>query len=193
MRLARTPIRPITFLNGCVRLRAPSVRPLLALLPFVLLFVLLPLVSVGCAPRAAGEPGVDPAQARRDVLARLDAYTAAARAVDADASSAFFTRGGTLFEPGIAPIVSRDSIRAFVQSFPGVEVDSAVASADTVEVFGATALVWGTYFERLRFAGQPPSAQYGRFVMEWRLEGDGLWRIDRYYRVPLPENWRPAP
>ncbi len=151
------------------------------------------VASLACSEQAGGERAHDVAADRAEVLARLDAYTAAARAVDADASAAFFTAGGTLFEPGIPPIVSRDSIRAFVQSFPGVVVDSAVATADTVELFGTTALVWGTYFEKLRFAGQPPSAQYGRFVMEWRRENDGAWRIDRYYRVPLPENWRPAP
>lgn len=159
--------------------------------------VLLPVV-VACTEPPAEDRVTPPAmandvQSRTEVRARLDAYTAAARAVDANASASFFTTGGTLFEPGIAPIVSRDSIRAFVQSFPGVIVDSAIATADTIEVFGTTALVWGTYFERLRFAGQPPSAQYGRFVMEWRREDDGEWRIDRYYRVPLPANWKPDP
>lgn len=151
------------------------------------------VATLACAEHAGGERPHDDAAARAAVLSRLDDYTAAARAVDAEASAAFFTAGGTLFEPGIPPIVTRDSIRAFVQSFPGVVVDSAVATADTIELFGATALVWGTYFERLRFAGQPPSAQYGRFVMEWRRERDGAWRIDRYYRIPLPENWKPAP
>lgn len=135
----------------------------------------------------------DDAAARAAVLARMDAYTAAARAVDADASSAFFAAGGTLFEPGIPPIVSPDSIRAFMRSFPGVEVDSAMARADTVEVFGSTVLVWGTYFERLRFPGQPESAQHGRFVMEWRRESDDVWRIERYYRIPLPANWSATP
>ncbi len=167
------------------RLRSQATGPLIAI------GVLL-VATLACAERAGGERTTDDATARSEVLARLDAYTAAARAVDADASSAFFTAGGTLFEPGIPPIVSRDSIRAFVQSFPGVVVDSAVATADTVELFGPTALVWGTYFEKLRFAGQPPSAQYGRFVMEWRHEDDGAWRIDRYYRIPLPENWTPV-
>jgi hypothetical protein len=45
--------------------------------------------------------------------------------------------------------------------------------------------------DRLRFPGQPESAQHGRFVMEWHLESDATWRIHRYYRVPLPPNWTP--
>lgn len=152
----------------------------------------LPLL-IACAGPGGDSASGDPAQAEREVLDQLSQYTAAARAVDADGSAAFFTDQGTLFEPGIVPVVSRDSIRAFVRSFPGVIVDSAEARADTVEVFGNTAIVWGSYFERLRFPGQAPSAQHGKFVMEWRREPDGKWRIHRYYRVPLPPTWQPAP
>lgn len=137
---------------------------------------------VGEASRAA----VD-ADARAELLSRLAQYTSAARAVDAAASAAFFTAQGTLFEPGIPPIVSPDSIRAFIASFPGVIVDSAMARADTIEVHERTAYIWGSYFERLRFPGQPESAQHGRFVMQWLKEPDNMWRIHRYYRVPLPQ------
>lgn len=140
---------------------------------------------LGACARDAASPA-DDATARQQLLVRLDAYTAAARAVDAAASSSFFTDGGTLFEPGIKPIVSRDSIAAFIKSFPGVIVDSAMARADTVETHGNTAYIWGTYFEKLRFADQPPSAQHGRFVMQWVRGAGNEWRIHRYYRVPLP-------
>ena len=133
----------------------------------------------------------DATRARSEITSRLRKYTAAARAVDADASSSFFTDSGTLFEPGIPPIVTREAIADFVRSFPGVQVDSAMARADTVEVHGSSAIVWGTYFERLRFPGQPESAQHGRFVMQWLREQDGEWRINRYYRIPLPANWAP--
>jgi hypothetical protein len=67
-----------------------------------------------------------------------------------------------------------------------VRVDSAVAVADTIEVFGTTALMWGSYFERLAFPGQPLSEQHGRFVIEWVRSPAGGWLIQRYYRIPLP-------
>lgn len=130
------------------------------------------------------------AQALRDTIAmRLAGYADAARRVDAEASAAFFAPEGVLFEPGIPPIVSPDSIRAFIKSFPGVKVDSATAVADTIEIHPGMALVWGHFFEQLRFPGQPMSAQHGRFVMQWVPSPDGAWRIRHYYRVPLP----PAP
>jgi ketosteroid isomerase-like protein len=112
--------------------------------------------------------------------------------VDPRAIADFFTPSGILFEPGIFPIQGPDSIRAFVASFPGVRVDSAVSLPDTIEVFGSTALLWGSYFERLAFPGQPVSEQRGRFVIEWLRQPDGQWLIHRYFRVPLPAQAPPA-
>jgi len=71
------------------------------------------------------------------------------------------------------PIRTRDSIRAFVASFPGVRVDIATATPDTIEVYGGTAFLWGSYFERLAFPGQPVSEQL--------------------FRVPIPSLKSPAP
>ncbi|MFN0098651.1 MAG: YybH family protein [Gemmatimonadaceae bacterium] len=147
------------------------------------------LTALACTP-AADSAFADGERTAEEVRLRLARYATAAGAVDAAISASFFAPRGTLFEPGIPPIVGPDSIRAFIESFPGVEVDSAMLRADTVEVFGHTALVWGTYFERLRFPGQPASAQHGRFVMEWRRDAAGVWMIERYYRVPLPAGWR---
>jgi len=127
---------------------------------------------------------------REHVAAAMQRYMVHARAVNADSVAAFFTPDGTLLEPGIFPIHTRDSIRVFMASFPGVRVDSATAMPDTIEVLGHTALLWGSYFERLAFPGQPMSEQYGRFVIQWLRQPDATWLIHRYYRVPLPG--RPA-
>ncbi len=138
---------------------------------------------------AAPVPDADPAAeaaARAEVADAMQRYMVHARAVNADSVAAFFTPTGTLFEPGIFPIQTRDSIRAFMGSFPGVRVDSATATPDTIEVLGNTSLLWGSYFERLAFPGQPLSEQHGRFVIEWLRQPDGSWLIHRYYRVPLP-------
>lgn len=140
---------------------------------------------VGCGQGRASD-SFGEAAARADVQAALDRYMVAARAVDPDAIASAFTPTGMLFEPGIFPLQSPDSIRAFVASFPGVQVESATAVPDTIELFGATAYLWGTYYERLVFPGQPRSEQSGRFVMEWVRQDDGQWLIERYFRVPVP-------
>ena len=141
----------------------------------------------GSAPR-------DDTAARAEVAAALQRYQDAARKVDADAMSASFAPSGVLFEPGIPPIVTRDSIRAFLASFPGVKVHAATATPDTIDVFGDRAYLWGSYFEHLSFPGQPTSEQHGKFVAEWARQPDGRWLIARMYRIPLPASTvTPAP
>ena len=124
--------------------------------------------------------------ARTQVDEAMQRYQVAARTVNADSVSAFYTGTATLFEPGIPPILSRDSIRAFMASFPGVKVEIATATADTIEIHGDMALYWGTYFEKLDFPGQPVSEQRGKFVAQWVRQADGRWLIERMYRIPMP-------
>ncbi len=147
------------------------------------------VATIGVALSCGGstERGdADPAATRAEITQALDRYMVAARVVNPDSIAAHYTPTGVLFEPGINPVQTRDSIRAFVASFPGVKVDSAIATADTIEVFGNTALLWGSYFERLAFPGQPVSEQHGKFVIEWVRQPDRRWLIHRHFRVPLP-------
>ena len=148
-------------------------------------------VLVACRPSADDVTTRQAAVARVEVAAALQRYQQAARTVDPAAMAAFFAPTGVLFEPGIRPIVTRDSIRAFLASFPGVQVHAATATPDTIDVFGERAYLWGSYFEHLSFPGQPTSEQHGKFVTEWVRQPDGAWLIARFYRIPLPPA-RPA-
>jgi uncharacterized protein (TIGR02246 family) len=141
-------------------------------------------VAVACASDRPGPATI--AAREQEVRQAMERYMVAARAVDPDAIAACFTPTATLFEPGILPVQTREKIRAFVASFPGVRVDIATATPETVEIFGDTALLWGAYFERLAFPGQPVSEQHGKFVVEWVRQPDGAWLIERYFRVPVP-------
>lgn len=136
------------------------------------------------APEGLRDPAAG--SAVQEVAAAMQRYMVAARAVDPDAMAAYFAPDAVLLEPGIHPIRTRDSIRAFMASFPGARVDSATATPDTIEVWGGMALYWGSYFERLFFPGQPVSEQHGKFVIEWTRQPGGAWLIQRYFRVPLP-------
>ena len=147
------------------------------------------LASTGflsCGPSAHDGASGQAGAARIEVAAALQRYQQAAKTVDPTAMAAFFTPTAVLFEPGIRPIVTRDSIRAFIASFPGVQVHTATATPDTIDVFGDRAYLWGSYFEHLSFPGQPTSEQHGKFVTEWARQPDGSWLIARFYRIPLP-------
>lgn len=150
----------------------------------VMLAALIMLPGCGVPARNA-DPAAGSA-VQQEVAAAMQRYMVAARSVDPEAIASFYAPTGILFEPGIHPIRSRDSIKAFVASFPGVRVDSAIATPDTIEVFDGTALYWGSYFERLAFPGQPVSEQHGKFVIEWVRQPNGAWLIQRYFRVPSP-------
>lgn len=143
-------------------------------------------LTVGCGSPGSGPDARREGLVRREVADALERYQRAARTVNPDSMAAFYSPAGTLFEPGIHPVRGRDSIRAFLASFPGVRVHVATATPDTIEVFGGTAFVWGSYFERLAFPGQPLSEQHGKFVAEWVQQPDGRWLIHRLFRVPLP-------
>ena len=150
------------------------------------------IIAVLAACRTGVRPDDGPEVTRAAVRAAVARYVAASRTVNPDSIAAFFAPDGVLFEPGIAPIQSAASIRDFMTSFPGVLVESVSVALDTIELHDSTAYVWGNYFERLHFPGQPRSEQRGRFVMQW-IEASGAWQILRYYRIPLTTIVPPSP
>ena len=155
--------------------------------------ILVSAISLASCRARDDAAGSDRVAARGEVTAALERYQEAARKVDAPAMAAFFAPDGVLFEPGIPPIVTRDSIRAFLASFPGVQVHTATATPDTIDVYGDRAYLWGSYHEHLSFPGQPTSEQRGKFVTEWARQPDGSWLIARFYRIPLPSMPPPPP
>jgi ketosteroid isomerase-like protein len=151
------------------------------------------LVSLACLLSCTTSERPEPAAAaptasaaRAQVAAAMERYQVAARSVNPDSIAAFYTPTAILFEPGIQPIQTRDSIRTFIASFPGVRVEVATATPDTIEIWGSMALLWGSYFERLLFPGQPLSEQHGKFVAQWARQSDGTWLIQRLFRIPMP-------
>lgn len=141
---------------------------------------------LSCEPARRDRDLVREAATRDTIADAMQRYQVAARSVNPDSIAAFFAPKAVLFEPGITPVNTRDSIRAFIASFPGVRVDVATATPDTIEVWGGTALLWGSYFERLAFPGQPVSEQHGKFVAEWVRQPNGTWLIQKLFRVPMP-------
>jgi uncharacterized protein (TIGR02246 family) len=156
------------------------------------LLLAAPAISLACGSPSQAPDSTAAVMNREAIAAAMQRYMAAARLVNPDSIAAFFTPTAILLEPGISPVHTRDSIRAFMASFPGVRVDSATATPDTIEVWDSTALVWGSYFERLAFPGQPVSEQHGKFVTEWKRQADGSWLIERFFRVPVPSPLPPT-
>lgn len=148
-------------------------------------FLILAPVLAGCNLMFSDRPvahATDPSV----IEARMQEYVATTRTMDVEKMAAFYSPTAELFEPGIPPIVTRDSILAFMRFFAGAVVNSATVEQRTIELFDSTAFYWGSYHENLDFPGQPTSDQVGRFVAEWKLQTDGRWLIERMYRIPHP-------
>ncbi|MFZ1685933.1 MAG: nuclear transport factor 2 family protein [Flavobacteriales bacterium] len=149
----------------------------------IVLTLVLSFAACGPAPH---QPDVPPTRDPAVIEARMQEYVATTRTMDVEKMAAFYSPAAELFEPGIPPIVSHDSILAFMRFFVGAKVNSATVDRNAIELFDSTAFYWGTYHENLDFPGQPTSDQQGKFVAEWKLQSDGTWLIERLYRIPLP-------
>lgn len=147
--------------------------------------LLVALFALAACEPAHPRPDVPPAVDPLVIEARMQEYVATMRSMDVEQMAAFYSPTAELFEPGIPPIVSRDSILAFMRFFVGAKVNSATMEPNAIELFDSTAFYWGRYHENLDFPGQPTSDQEGRFVAEWKLQRDGTWLIERMYRIPL--------
>ncbi len=124
------------------------------------------LILLGSCEASRRDPGPPvTSRARAEIAEAMEQYQRAAGFVDPDSIAAFYTPSAILFEPGIQPVHTRDSIRIFIASFPGVRVETATATPDTIEGFGDMALLWGSYFERLAFPGSRSASSMGSL---WR-------------------------
>jgi uncharacterized protein (TIGR02246 family) len=140
------------------------------------------LAGAGCTPHAVG--GVEPAKARAEIAAAERHYGEAVRQ-PVDSLVNCFTQDGQMLQPGMAALRGRDAIRAFLEPLKGMAmVESASLNPEAVEVHGNTAYDWGTYAQRAIIGDKPAQDFLGRYVIEWRREADGLWRIARILVQP---------
>jgi len=133
-----------------------------------------------------GAEGMRPGDPRLEVEAALAEYARNLRALDSAKLSAAYEPDGELLDPGMAPHRGPAAIKAFLDSFQGVVIESAAMTPESSEVWGTAAVVFGTYAQRVR-VGDTPAADYrGRFVAEWAKQPDGRWLIRRLLTQPSP-------
>ena len=144
---------------------------------FLVILLLVPVAQPAAAQDAA----------RSAVLQAMAHYTRLIQLVNSDSVAAVYTADAELLEPGMAPLRGREAIRSFLAPFDGqAVVDTVESGTDQLEVYGPVAYQWGTYHQVARLRGQAPAAFYGRYVAQWRLEGDGAWRLARLLMQPAP-------
>lgn len=145
------------------------------------------LAALALAGGAAAEPKAAAdtnASARAQVEAALQVYARLVKTADPAALAAQFAPDGELLEPGMGPLQGPAAIRAFLQSFGDVHVESTSMVSDSTQVWGRDALQWGSFEQRARIPKQPPSVSRGRFVAQWARQPNGRWLLRRLLMQP---------
>ena len=146
------------------------------------------VVSCSCnSAHPSIAPSVDDAAAKSEVEAAMQHYTALLRSGPPSATAAMFTADGELIEPGMDALTGPGAIRNFLEPvMAAVTVESASTKTDSIEVHGRTAEQWGTYEQRIAEHGKEARDYRGRYVVDWRRDTDGQWRIRRFIVQPTP-------
>ncbi len=158
-----------------------------------LMAILLPLAG-GCQ----GEPASDPAAVRQIIEANNARITGWYATGQADSIADFFATDAWQLPPNMAPLVGRDSIVAFWRNATRAGKWTFQLAVQEVMVEGSLAAERGTYavtFEAGPGAPFPSFQDQGNYVVVWRREADGVWRIvwdAPVSTVPLPQPTAPA-
>jgi len=129
------------------------------------------------APPPAGST-VDVAAVRAAIEGQNLAWSAATNREDAAGVAAVYAEDA-LVMPQDGPAVQG---RAAIQAAAAVNVqvirDASLTTAE-VEAFGGTAIERGVYDMTMVFPGQAPFQAHGKYLVVWRQDQDGAWRMRR--------------
>ncbi len=101
-----------------------------------------------------------------------------------DSLANLYAVDGELSGKGMKMIVGRDSIRKFLKSFEGssIKMISNETKANSIIFSGDTALVEGTYEQKVRIGGDT-SEYTGTFSAKW-VDTENRWLLKKMYTVP---------
>jgi uncharacterized protein (TIGR02246 family) len=132
-------------------------------------------VAWACAPKPSPEP--DP---RPDIDAAQAAFWAAHEEGDAEALAALVTDQAVLWGPGMDEVSGREGLRAAAEGmFSAMSISDFEIQSRELTVHGDIAYELATYSETVTYQGAEPSAVTGRYLIVWRKEADGAWRVHR--------------
>lgn len=140
---------------------------------------LLLLLAGACTP-PAGEPAatVDVAAGEQAAAAFWAAFTAAERAMDADAVANMYHEAVQIDVKGAAPIMGRAALLDFIrQAWQGMTINTLdITPQYTNVVTNDLVHQAGSYTESLTRDGAA-ATEYGRFASALGRDTDGQWRI----------------
>jgi len=143
--------------------------------------MLISCLGVGCS-NETGTPAPPPDTRAADeaaIRANDADFAKAAEAKDLDKAVSHYTDDAVLFAPGAPAVVGKDNIRKFFEpiiSGPTTQFTFSDVKVDVARS-GDLAMDSGSFESTGKDAKGKPVMQKGRFVLVWKKEADGSWKI----------------
>lgn len=137
----------------------------------LLISCLIPACLVA-APATRVDPGI---------AAFNDAFAAATRSMDTDASLALWEENGTSLLPSMQPLVGKPAIAAFVRAvvarMSGAHMRHFDLRCHDIRAAGAWASEWCDEHQVVALPGKPDFNGYGKMLLVLHRDADGHWRL----------------
>ena len=148
--------------------------------------ILAACLLMAVAPPGAAGQGPGHAADSLAVLAASRAFSDAYVAGDMETLGSVYTEDAALYPPG-SVIRGRDAIRRYFAPGPNRTNLSHAMTSERLTFDGDVAVDVGVWSNTLRRGSDAPQSAEGRYLVVWRREPDGRWRIEH-------DMWhRPAP
>ena len=145
------------------------------------LHVVLAHATAVAQPKAAARADTTAA-----VNAAMQAYITAAKMNDAAAMAAVWANDGVYMGEGTPTMRGRSELEVFLKAaFDSARVDFTV-TVDDVDAGQEMASVTGTFAETLHVQQKPAQSVAGRYLLVFRRQPDGAWKISRGMGTDMP-------
>jgi uncharacterized protein (TIGR02246 family) len=137
-------------------------------------------LAISCANQPAPGPPPDTRAADEATIRANDAdFVTAAQTKDLDKAVAHYMDDAVLFAPGAPAVVGKDNIRKFFEPIingPAMQFTFSDVKVDVARS-GDIAVDSGSFESTGKDAKGKPVTQKGRFVLVWKKQPDGSWKI----------------
>lgn len=144
------------------------------------------LCSIGLfvsAPAFAADPA---AEARAAIEAANAKFSEVFARGDAAALAALYTADATLLPPGETMLEGSAAIGEYWKKSHDSGVASAKLTTEQVERDGDVAIETGKVELVVRAPGKPEAKAYAKYLVVWKLQADGTWKMHRDIWNDLP-------
>ena len=149
---------------------------------------MLALLTTACATAPAARGASASPDARSAIMAVSREFSARYERNDVAGLVALYTPDGVILPPGRGSMRGVTELTRYWSRPEGTRVLEHRVTPDSIEVVGSVAYDWGTYRVRTQEGDAAPREVFGKYVIVWREQSPGVWRIhvDMWNSAPAP-------